>query len=29
MEKCLFTKYKKAPIHTILKYGDYHDFMDR
>ena len=20
---------KEKPIHTILKYGDYHDFMDR
>ena len=22
-------KIKVNPIHTILKYGDYHDFMDR
>ena len=22
-------KIKINPIHTILKYGDYHDFMDR
>ena len=22
-------KMKLNPIHTILKYGDYHDFMDR
>ena len=22
-------KIKVNPIHTVLKYGDYHDFMDR
>ena len=22
-------KIEVNPIHTILKYGDYHDFMDR
>ena len=28
-QKDFVYKIKVNPIHTILKYGDYHDFMDR
>ena len=28
-KKVFVYKIKVNPIHTILKYGDYHDFMDR
>ena len=27
--KCVFYKIQVNPIHAILKYGDYYDFMDR
>ena len=29
LERCLFYKIQVNPIHTILKYGEYNDFMDR